>query len=434
MMEMKIVKKRFKTGIYLLLLLFTSNSCSLYDFQNEKTISGTDQQVIYPETIGENTILPEAKKYYQNLSLLARWYSKNPLFRVLPTLNSPSDVDNSVLRKLSSIRLIDSTGMAISVFDLDEKSQKEFLDSWTTVEAHQLSQKLKKDPLGTSMQLFTERNIAFTKAIGNLKSNNLNEDPFFAVKRIMDEQEKEKIAHQPELPNFKSGEPTDDYFWATIIANGLMSLSVIQVAPNKLSAQTFVDRIRPNIEKGRLLVSLPGGWTTTSLIVFYPNKLWYDVGHVAVISKNLEEIPDSIGYDYEFTIGTGVEETHIEGVGERWCRKHGLAFLCQISATRWEMYNETSSKKWKWRKVVTDIDGEALVEKTASYIGVKYCSTFDVFISKWVAPETFICSSLAWYCTREISGIDISDWWSTSVYPVDILFNENIRVIDDTLE
>jgi hypothetical protein len=389
---------------------------------------------IYPELINRNVIHPDAELYYENLSSLALWYAKNPLFRTIPGKIAVRGSENSVLGKFESMTLFDSLGNRISLFDLDKAAMMDFLEDWQDVEAYNLTLKIEKDTTATSLSLFKERNSAYSEAGINFKSTSITEDPFFKIKAELENREKRKIENQVQLPVLKAGELTDDYFWATVIANGLMSLSVIQAAPNRLTPQTFVDRIRPNISKGRILVALPGGWTTSSLIVFYPNKTWYDVGHVAVIEKDAVQVPDSIDPQFTFTIGTGVDGTLREVTAEKWCVKHGLAFVCQVTSTSWEMYKNEPNKKWKWRKVVENADGNELIEKVTSYLNVPYCGTLDVFFSKWVAPKSFICSSLAWYCARESAGVDISDWWSTSVYPVDILFSENIQIVDDTLD
>jgi hypothetical protein len=428
------LRQLLRYSMHYIFPMFFIYSCSLADFHNEEFTSGKGQQIIYPETINENLLLPEAKQYFENISLLAQWYSKNPQFRVLPVLNSPSDIDNTLLRKLESIILIDSTGNQISIFDLDKNSLNEFLNSWKMSEALGLSQKIGKDTAGISKQLFINRNQLFAEAVGRLKSASLTEDPYFAVQNLMVKKEKEKITTPTELINLKSSEYTDDNFWATVISNGLMSFSVIHAVPNEISPQTFVDRLRPNLKKGRILIALPGGFTTTSLIIFYPNKTWFDVGHIAVVTKDSEEIADSIDDNYNFTIGTGViPGTQPEEIGHAWCIKHGMAFLGKVCQIKWEIYKDASDK-WKWRKVITDADNELILKEVEKNVGVPYSNVVEVFFSKWVAPKSFICSSLAWYCTLKETGIDISDWWDTSVYPVDLFFSENIQIIDDTLD
>jgi len=415
-----------------IVLLYSCNTEMLSDEEISKGQQTFD--FVYPEQIDGDEINPDAALYYKNLSTLALWYARNPLFRTIPGQIATRGSENNVLGKFESMTLIDSLGNRISMFDLNEIEMKNFLENWQNVEAYNLTQKIEKDTTATSLSLFKERNSAYADAGINFKSTSITEDPYFKIKSELDNREKRKIENQVQLPVLKAGELTDDYFWATVIANGLMSLSVIQAAPNRLTPQTFVDRIRPAISKGRIIVALPGGWTTSSLIVFYPNKTWYDVGHVAIIEKDAVQIPDSIDSQFTFTIGTGVDGTHYEVTAQKWCVKHGLAFVCKATSTSWEMYKTDVNKKWKWRKVVVEVDGEKLIEKATSCLTVPYCSTIDVFFSKWVAPKSFICSSLAWYCTRETAGVDISDWWSTSVYPVDILFSENIQIVDDTLD
>jgi hypothetical protein len=293
---------------------------------------------------------------------------------------------------------------------------------------------LEKDTFGISKQLFADRNKLFAEAVGTLKSLSLSEDPYLIVHNLMAKKEKEKSAPTIEMSQLKSSEYSDDNFWASVVSNKILSFAILHAAPNSISPQTFVDRLRPNLKKGRILIALPGGFTTTSLIIFYPNKTWFDVGHVAVVTKDSEEIADSIDDNYQFTIGTGIlPGTKPEAIGHAWCIKHGMAFLGQVCEIKWEYYKDATNK-WKWRKVITDADNELILNEVEKYIGTPYCNVIDVFFSKWVAPKSFICSSLAWYCTLKETSIDISDWWETSVYPVDLYFSENIRIIDDTMD
>jgi hypothetical protein len=394
----------------------------------------SDVIITYPEEIDRDLIVPEIGTYHENISQLTRWYARHPLNRKFTLPLTATDPVNTVLQKLGSMILIDSSGKQLSIFDLNANELQNFLNSWKSVESFELSQKLRKDPTRLSLELFINRNEAFNKVYGNLKSVEIeSEDPYFKVKKILDEQEKKAIELQIAPPLLKSGEYTDNNFWATVVSNNLMSFSPIQFAPNERSPQTFVDNIRPNIKKGRLLIALPGGWSTGNLLVLYPNKVWYDVGHVAFITKPPEEIPDSIDDDFNFTVGTGVRGTEYEETGFDWCKKHGMSFLGQVCQVRWEIY-KTKSNKWSWRKITTDADNELLASEAEKYIGVPYCGVVDVFFSKWVAPKSFICSSIAWYCVKEKTGLNISDWWSPTVFPRDIFFSEQIRIIDDTLE
>jgi hypothetical protein len=388
----------------------------------------------YPENIDTKTIHPTSLQYYKNLSELALWYANHPFFRSIQSPVTAGKTENNLLQKFESMIIFDSTGNRISFFDLPKDEMSRFLGNWRDVEAFELSHKAQKDADKISLALIAERNSAFQTAWTNLKSGSTIEDPYYTILNLLDEREKNKIKARKPLPALKSDDYNDDTFWASVVANGLMSFSIIQPLPIERAPQTFVDNLRPNIKKGRVLIALPGGWTTTSLLVLYPNKNWYDVGHVAVIIKEGEQLSDSIDTTFNFTIGTGTSGTHYEEVGSKWCKKHGLAFLGQICTISWEMYKSSPEKRWKWRKVINEIDGEKLVEKVTTYVEVPYCSTLDVFFAKWAAPESFICSSLAWYCVRETQGINLSDWWSTSVYPVDLFFSEHIRIIDDTLD
>lgn len=49
-------------------------------------------------------------------------------------------------------------------------------------------------------------------------------------------------------------------------------------------------------------------------------------------------------------------------------------------------------------------------------------------IAKWLAPQKFICTTLAWYCVKKLKDINLTSWYSTMPTPSDILLNENIYI------
>jgi len=395
----------------------------------------SDVIVTYPESINQQAILPNVATYYKNISSLAKWYYDHPFFRYLPSPIMPSRQVNTVLDKLESISLLDSCGKSISFFDLEENDVQPFLDSWKTIESFEVSQKLKRDSSGISQILFAKRNIAFDEGFGKLKSVELEEeDPYFRIRSLMDIKEKDSLNFYHDFSTSKSGEYTDENFWNTVRINNRLAFSIFQFGPNVLSPQLFVDRLRPNLKKGRLIIALPGGWTTNNLMIFYPAKELFDAGHTAFVLKNSEEIPDSIDDQFNLTIGTALSRgCENEQLGSSWCYKHSMAFLCQLCLVQWEKY-KNGNEQWSWKRVSYDIDNVDAVEEASKYIGTPYCNPAVVFLSKWAAPKSFICTSLAWYCVKETSGINISDWWDPSVFPRDLFFSENLRIIDDTLD
>lgn len=400
-----------------------------------------DTVIIHPGEIDAANTFPVIAEYYENLSIAAQWYAKHPALAKGDKLKTPL-THNPILQKIKALKIAGKNGETCSLFELDEKTLNIFLQSWKKIEAAELSRKFRKDPSGNSLVLFEIRNSALSGKFENLKSAGTGEDPFLKVMADME------TLHSARYPENGAGtilrsegegdgdeEYSDDSFWETVISNYNISFSMIQGAPPQLSAQTFVDRIRPSIKKGRFMLALPGGWNTRSPIVFYPHKHWYDVGHVAVFTKNANDLPEEITSDASFSIGTGVKyNTSFEQIGRAWLYKHGLAFVCQVCDVKWEPVFDENNEPTAWKKIMTDADNEAILEETSKYIGIPYCNAAEAFYSKYTVPESFICSSLVWYAVKEATGTTIDDSWGPSVYPVDIFLSENVKIIDDTLD
>jgi hypothetical protein len=411
------------------LVIFAFFSCKKAEDVKKVNVDNPSGEVIITskEDVNQTAILPAAKEYYQNIAAMADWYAKHPEARRRSNLKSANEPDsiNTLLAKLEEISIADSTNAEVSIFELDQAKRDTFLNTFVVIEANNLSEKLKIDTSNQALSTIVATNMAFKQAFTSLKSATTTiEDPYWTVRGILDSKEKQNVS------SLKS---VDDSFWAKVIANGILSYSIIQVAPISLTPQTFVDRIKPSIAKGRLLIALPGGWTTSSIIVFYPNKQWYDVGHVAVMSKNSSDITSTIGRDFNFTIGTNSDKgMHDEEVGDSWCDKHGLAFVGQVYDVQWKWFYK-NWRNWGWRRESRDVNNNNIYNKVYSTRGTPYCNIFQVLTAKWAAPGHFICSSSAWWCAKEGCDVNIGDWWKPTIFPAGVYLSDRVRIIDNTL-
>lgn len=404
------------------------------EFQSEPEQQTSGTQIIEADAIDRTEILDEALQYYQNIAQLANWYADSPTARLKSNLiQIETPQGNTVLTKLDELKLVDSTGQAIGFFDLSPEEREQFLTDWIDIEAHELSQKLKFDPEKRTSELIIRRNTAFTKVMGTLKSADLStNDPYWLVKQEMDEMQtmawsKSTLSHE------RSDTLTDDNFWGAVVANGMLSYSMFQFSPIEISPQTFVDRIRKSVRRGRILVALPGGWSTWPPVVFYPNKTYYDVGHAAILSKDYWELEEEVSDTFNFSIGMSFQiGMNHEKIGHSWCVKHGLAHVGQVYDSKWQRYKK-SKLVWKWRKIVTDADNLAIYNEAPATLGSQYCNVVEVLFAKWAAPKTFICSSSVWWYAREGTGIHLNDWWNTTILPVDLYLSDHVRIIDNTL-
>lgn len=416
---------KIKTLTILCLFLFSCNKeeSSLPISEEIETVLACD--------IDEASILPEAKEFYQNIAIMAEWYSNNP--EVLKSCKTKSantsDSTNTIISKLESLDLSDSQGKKVSLFSLDKKNLKLFLNQFILIESQQLSNKLLKDSSKMSENYIKTINLAFSQSYPNpshLKSS--KEDPYWRVLNRL------KILYNQ--TSIKSTLPysADDTLLLKAMASKSTSSSVIQTAPNRLSPQVFVSRIKKSLSKGRLLISLPGGWNTSSPIVFYENKQWYDIGHVAIISKNSNEIPTSIPDNYSLTISTNpYNGTHHETIKSAWSEKHGISFVGQVYDVKWKWYYKKWND-WGWKKELVDVNNTKIYNKALEVIGTPYCTPLEIITAKWTAPKRFICSSMAWWCIKEANDVNIGDWWKPSIFPAGVYLSDRVRIIDTTID
>ncbi len=412
-----------------------------HNFSNSSNAS-TPVTVTEKKDINQASILPEAMEYYKNIAYIADWYAEHPGYNQKTNSSTDGDTANALLSKLAEFTILDSNNVERSIFEISKEERTEFLDTWAIIEANDLSNKLKVDTSQNSLGLISERNEAFKQAFGTSNKSIAfeTEDPYWKVRRIMDLNEKKKQEMQGQTFSSFKTLSTDDTFWATVIANGLMSSSLLLIAPITLSPQTFVDRIRSSVSPGRLLIALPGGWETSNPIVFYPNKLWYDVGHVAVMSKNAWEVPGTINDEDNLTLGTDSEKgMHKELIKESWCDKHGLAFVGQVFDIKWiTKYNYI---KIAWITIKTpyyvqearDVDNNALYNQALGIYGKPYCNAAEVLVAKWAAPGRFICSTTAWWCAKQSAGVNIGDFYKPTIFPAGVYLSDRVRIIDNTL-
>jgi hypothetical protein len=418
-----------------IIFLFLLSACINDEFEEQKKKNSiTHVPITFAWEAVQEDIYPEVETYYENLTILAQFYASNPELRTNINTSDPKGL-SQVMAKWDSMLLYDSLGAKVSVFDLPSPLLKSFFETWKKIEAYEMSRKLSWLNGKESLKLIEIRNKAFADNFPANKSATVNvPDPFWVISQGIQaiETTLENI-EITDLPSLEEGSDIEKDFWKTVLKNKKVSSSIIQSGAASLTSQQFVDRIRPNIKKGRVLIALPGGWTTHPAIIFYPDKNIFDVGHVAIISKDSHEIPDSISDEFNFSIGSSLRYiTEAEQINRSWCKKHAFAMLTQVFKEEWSMFKSDDSGTWQWARIWTDIDGEQTITEAEKQIGKPYCSVSDVFAARKAAPESFICSSLIWWAVKESTGIELTDWWSPSIYPVDVLLSENIRIIDDT--
>jgi hypothetical protein len=433
------LKQKLFFSCFFLLALF---SCRKDEHFNtaatpiSEQVTQTQKKDIDPASID-----PAALEYYKNIATMADWYALHPSSKKNARAQN-GDTSNTLYNKLAEISILDSNNKSHSLFEINANDRKEFLETWVLIESDALSHKLKLDSSRNSSGLITERNEAFREAFGSNKKalDDETEDPYWKMRQVLDAREADK---QPALlpPLRAEGSVSeDDLFWAKVAANNLVPYCPIKVIPISLTPQTFVDRIRPSLQAGRLLIALPGGSETYYPIVFYPNRLWYDVGHVAVISEN--NLPHLIHDQTSFTIGTSKElGMHREQVYNSWCKKHGLAYVGQVYDIKWITKYTITHILWTSMTIKTpyyvrearDVNNLGIYSQVISLIQKSYCYWYEIMTAKAAAPSRFICSTSAWWCVTKSANVNIGDFYKPTIFPAGVFLSDRVRIIDNTL-
>jgi hypothetical protein len=458
----------FKLLYLFSVLLVVSYSCKKETKSlTEKELLSAERE-IDPAKINKAQLNSEAVEYYENIAKMAEFYATHPdivnaiYSKNRITVSSDStDTVNPILEKLLSIDMVDSVDNKLSFFVLEPEERKEFLDAFVTTEANALTEKLEMDTTVSREMTasLSQQNDIVNRVLSSKKNSyniSNNKDPYPLIYEAMLREErnsqlsKEKIETLSKQPDTyssilkKAGKArvsNDSEFWANAALNGILSAGPIQYMPVSLTPRKFVQRIVNNSERGRLLISLPGGWTTTWPVIWYSNGT-ADVGHVGVIFRTKGEIindlnvagriTDDEANKYDLTIGaTNGPGVHREDIWGNWGKTHGISFVGQIFDVTW---------KWRWRgfrsglyRYENDVNNESIAQGFEDQLGKSYCHWTGVLFAKWAAPNKFICSSLAWYVAKHKGNTNISDWWKTTIFPAGVYRSDRVRIVDNTL-
>jgi hypothetical protein len=403
---------------------------------NQSQVTTTEKKDINPASVH-----PEALDYYKNIAQIADWYAEHPRHKNTGHATN-GDTTNTLLAKFRELSILDSNNVERSIMSMDKETRKEFLDTWSLIEAHQMTEKIKSDTSNQAIGLISERNEAFKQAFGgsNKTLDTETEDPYWKICKTM-----ESRVHVASSLRTHTVEPglslsIDDAFWKKVIMSGLMSVvNELHLAPNSLPPQIFADRIRATAAKGRLLIALPGGWNTVDPIIFYPNKEWYDVGHVAILSQN--SFPQILTDKTVISIGANSKQGNdYEEIKEAWCTKHGIAFIGQIYDVKW-ITKYTYKKVWwmtiktpYWVREARDVDNNAIYNQMVGIVGKKYCYPHEILVAKFAAPGRFICSTTAWWCAKQSAGVNIGDFYKSTIFPAGVYLSDRVRIIGNTIK
>ena len=84
--------------------------------------------------------------------------------------------------------------------------------------------------------------------------------------------------------------------------------------------------------------------------------------------------------------------------------------------------SESSNWKKGLHRVYTPVSNVSkLADKAEKYKGCKYVEWYEFLTPKWVAPKRFTCTTLVWWCAKEVYDVKISPWYTAMVTPSAVL-------------
>lgn len=388
----------------------------------------------------------DAVEFYKDIAVMAEWYADHPtVLKAELAKNSAEKYTDSLyndfVAELASMQLYDENEKPISFFDLDETTRHSFLKDYVKLEANFLDSKFK---LAANEQADDHIEMVNAAVDKTLKTSAFSENFDFNAEaaRVKGNNPYETVAADiqktlgtaPPKVGLESQPTTEQAFLKFLADSGILGYNVVTFNPGCFnnSPQNFVDKMRGELRRGRILVSLPGGYITgTPLAINAAGnyKDIVDVGHVAIISKDASEIPAKIDKSYVLSIGTNSEKhMHNEVLGDDWTNKHGIAYLMQPIEVKYH-YKPIKGIIPYWERSQSDLDNSKTYRKITTVMDKKYCDPWEMAYAKWKAPDRFICSSSAWWAIKEAHGVGIGNFYKSTIFPAGVYESSDMRVV-----
>ncbi len=381
------------------LLLSIMTGCTEEAIETTVLKDSTPEKSYGIEDVNAANTNSHAKTYYDLLkTVILATNSNQPQTR---SSSTDTTEENPLVEKLESINILNETGDSISFFSMEEEDQTEFLEDWAMLEASDMSEKLSIEPeLETYIkeeneivaQTIQEEAIQ-TRSSGIKIKNN---DTFF--KKIKERMENlHSKQEQENTPATRITVSTED----------------------RISTQTLKSCLQNYARRGDFIVALPkhnAPWAFLNI-----GDTQFKVGHAAIINKN---VTTSWSNNTTFTWGTQLHGGVKNETLDYWSVK---SYIMGIQKVSW---------KWKWRgfksrlyKTTTPVSNPAaLADKAGQYAGREYVKWYEFPTAKWSAPSRFTCTTLVWYCAKEVYGINVSSWWATMVSPSGLYLDSSTYV------
>lgn len=431
-------------------IFFPLSLCALFAIScNKEGVSpapSTTVSTVNPNNINIATIDADAIEYYKDFAVLAEWYADHPtvLNAELKKNNMYSYIDsnyNDFIAEFSTMNIQDENGKSISFFDMNDEMRHSFLRDYVKTEAQFVNEKLVMTNNISTDDYLEARNTIFDRFANTSPfTDSMDFDKEVAKITVANPYEEivddmEEIISTPNPERIMVGASLGEQdFLRSLISAGILGVATVTFNENCVNntPNNFINKIRNEIKKGRVLVALPAGYVTREPLAVNLAGGTIDVGHVAIITKNANEIPGNVTRNFSFTIGTNSEKgMHNEELGDDWIDKHGASYIMQpVRKTR------KYETKWGflpgWTTITEDVDNMGTYNKIIGTLKRPYCSPLQFLTAKWAAPERFICSSSAWWAIKEAHDIGIGDFYKSTIFPSGVFESSDMRVVGKT--
>lgn len=418
-----------------------------------------DYSPLKDESSLDGDLYPELLQYYRNIATLANWYAEHPdrierkkIDKEEKTKeNEWGEVDeeyeeeeNIFLSKLLDLKFEISYGEELGFFDLNPEYRAAFLAEMPKQEAESIYDKYddvddeRRKERASFEAYLKDANDAFTAVFysPSMQSGSATGDPYWKIRELMEDAEEQRENSPSNVQPMGLGAAA---FWTAVFVAS--QIRVVNDYHPQTTSEALYGEIKPYVKRGRLLISVPGGYDTGHPVVHYLKSGRWDVGHVAVLSKNQDQVERDLiecrrqgsllPYDLlSISIGTDRKKwMHEENFMEDWANLHPQTYVGQIFDVKYKFWYRNFFS-WGWRREVRDVDNEEIFYQARKSLGTPYCNWFQVLTAKHAAPKRLMCSSAAWWYAKKGCKVNIGDWWKPTILPTGVYRSDRVRILN----
>ncbi|RYD52308.1 MAG: hypothetical protein EOP52_09080 [Sphingobacteriales bacterium] len=443
------------------LLLFAG--CQKDD--SSTTAIGTD-----PKTIPVASLSKVAVDYCTDRAVLIEWYVDHPvaLQAALNANAQKTDSDtgeNDLVRYYNEQTILSPSGQPENFFSLPDDARHQLMRDMIKVDAKLLTEKYAMMDAAATDDREEANNQITDQYFNAVYSDTLNFDavrasitdanPYVSIRKKRNTAIVEAYADLDNMdPTDSTAPPQARGVWDWIkdaasttynttktVAINVANISPVTIVANyfftsspELTPTEFVNKIRSEMQPGRILLALPAGVLSEDATLFTNGFL--DVGHVAIISKKGSDVPATIDENYNISVGTDNTTTtvnptpgmHYERIKESWTHKHSKAVVMQAFNTVYRRQPDGSNREEK-----VDYPNGPIYDKILTILNTPYAPLTKMLTANALAPNSFICSSSAWWAIKAAHGneADITPGFSAT-WPKDVFKSPKMRVVAKT--